>query len=398
MKTTRLIWWRLVSIVFVKEVSDHARDRRSIILSLLFPLLAPVLIGFLLYTVSHANVQGRGQRVIEVPVVGAEYAPRLMQSFRDKGMTLVEMEGEREELRAEVLAGQISFVLVIPESAAGSPTYGIEIITDRTNPRSLADTAQAMRHITGFGRVEAERLIGEAGLDPHIAVPITVSQSNVGRAPSQAYLFYNMIPSMLTFMVFMGAVYLTIDSSVGERERGSLEPLMSAPVARWELLLGKSLAGLLFTMAVVAMNLIAFRFALSKAVEGTTGMAPPPGVEVYVALFLLSIPVAALAVGVQVTIAAITRSAKEAQIYLGLLPTVPLVPGLIMVFNPVPPSVGMAMVPVYGQLGLFLELTNGRSLDPSLVGVSVVSTMIAAGLVFWLASKLFESERMIFGA
>jgi sodium transport system permease protein len=173
---------------------------------------------------------------------------------------------------------------------------------------------------------------------------------------------------------------------------------MSAPVARWELLLGKSLAGLLFTCAIVALNLLAFRHALLKAVEGVSGMAPPPGNEVYLALFLLCIPMAALAVGVQVTIAAITRSAKEAQIYLGLLPTLPLIPGLMLVFNPVPPGMGMAAVPVFGQLALFLELTNGRSLAPELVIISVISTMIAAGLVFWLASRMFQRERMIFGA
>lgn len=398
MKAIRTSWWRLVGIVFAKEVRDHARDRRSIMLSLLFPMLAPVLIGFLLYTVSHANVQGRGERSIDVPVVGAEHAPRLIQYFRDKGMSVRELEGDAEEFRASVFAGHEAFVLVIPEDAAGSATFGIDIITDRTSPRSLSDTAEAMRHITSFGRAEAERLIAEAGFDPHIAVPVTVSQVNVGRAPSQAYLFYNMIPSMLTFMVFMGAVYLTIDSSVGERDRGSLEPLMSAPVARWELLLGKSLAGLLFTCAVVALNLLAFRFALLKAVEGTSGMAPPPTIDVYLALFLLCIPMAAMAVGVQVTIAAVTRSAKEAQIYLGLLPTLPLIPGLMLVFNPMPPTIGVASVPVFGQLALFLELTNGRSLQPDLVIASVVSTTIAAVLVFWLASKLFERERMIFGA
>lgn len=395
---TKRSWWRLVRIVFAKELMDHTRDKRSIVLSLIFPLMAPILIGILLFAVVKSNVGGEGVRFIEVPVVGAAYAPGMIDFLDGKGVAIRPIDGERAELSRQVATKTYSFVLVIPENAAGNWKFGVDVITDRTNPRSLADTAELMRYLTEYSLTEAARLVIAAGLDAEVVVPLTVNAINVGRAPNQAYLFYNMIPSLVMFMIFMGAVYLSIDTSVGERERGSLEPLLSAPVARWELLLGKSIAAFLFTAMVVIVNLTAFGVSINLAVDGAAGMAPPPTALVYATMFLVAVPMMAFAVAVQMTIAAMTRSAKEAQIYLGLLPVLPLIPGLALVFNPSQPGLASSLVPVFGQLRIFMELTSGNELPVMLAFAASASTLLFATLIFMLAARLFERERMVFGS
>ena len=391
--------WHRIRTVLMKEISDHLRDKRSMILSLLFPLMAPLTVALLLNFVAGANIEGTDGRVraVGAAVSGRAFAPKLIEFLKINQILLVDAPDNREEREALVSERVHPFVLVIPESAAGQELYQVEVITDRTNPRSIADSAELMRMISAYSRIEAERQVKSAGLSHRIVTPITVAQVNVGRAPNAAYLFYNMVPSLVLFMVFMGAVYLAIDTSVGERERGSLEPLLTAPVARWELLFGKSLAALLFTGLIVAINLAAFRASLVWAVAGAEGMAGPPSIGTFVGMYLVAIPLMALAVSIQMTIATVSRSAKEAQIYLGLLPIIPLVPGVILVFSPVSVGVIQSSVPIFGQLTLFLALIGERDFSSLHYLLSGFSTLVAAALVFWFATRLFSRERMVFG-
>ncbi len=391
--------WHRIRTVLTKEISDHLRDKRSMILSLIFPLMAPLTVALLLNFVAGANIEGSDGRVraLGAAVSGRAFAPKLIEYLKTNQISLVDAPDNREEREALVSKRVHPFVLVIPESAAGRELYQVEVITDRTNPKSIAGSAEVMRTISAYSRIEAERQVTSIGLSDRIVTPITVAQINVGRAPNSAYLFYNMVPSLVLFMVFMGAVYLTIDTSVGERERGSLEPLLTVPVARWELLLGKSLAALLFTGLIVAINLAAFRASLVWAVAGAEGMASPPSIGTFVGMYLVAVPLMALAVSIQMTIATLSRSAKEAQIYLGLLPIIPLVPGIILVFSPVNVGIIQSSVPIFGQLTLFLALIGERDFSFLHILLSGFSTLVAAALVFWLATRLFSREKMVFG-
>ncbi|MEE8371460.1 MAG: ABC transporter permease subunit [Sphingomonadales bacterium] len=391
--------WRRISTVLRKEVSDHLRDKRSMVLSLVFPLLAPLTVALLLHLVAGANVGGLQTRTISIQagIVGGEYAPELVKFLKINRFTLEPAPAGQEAREKLVTDSVYPFVLVIPEAARGSDIYQVQVIVDRTNPRSTAGSAEVMRIITAYGRIEAERQVKAAGLSEKIVNPVAVEQVNVGRAANAAYLFYNMVPSLVLFMVFMGAVYLAIDTSVGERERGSLEPLLTAPVARWELLMGKSIAALMFTALIVAVNLAAFRMFLVWAVAGAEGMASPPSVGAFVGMYLVALPLMMLAVSIQMTIATLSRSAKEAQIYLGLLPVIPLVPGIILVFAPIKMGMGLSAVPILGQLSLFLGFVGDRDISFLHILVSSLSAVIAAGFVFMLATRLFSREKMVFG-
>jgi sodium transport system permease protein len=391
--------WYRIRTVLKKEISDHLRDKRSIFLSLLFPLMAPLTVALLLNLVAGANVEGVEGRVraIDAAVSGRAFAPALIEFLRINQISFIDAPENKEEREALVIDGIYPFVLVIPENATGKDMYQVEVITDRTNPRSISRSADVMRLISAYSRMEAERQVAKAGFSDRIVTPVMVAQVNVGRAPNAAYLFYNMVPSLVLFMVFMGAVYLAIDTSVGERERGSLEPLLTAPVARWELLLGKSLAALLFTALIVAINLAAFRASLVWAVAGAAGMAPPPSIGTFVGMYMVAVPLMALAVAIQMTIATLSRSAKEAQIYLGLLPVIPLIPGIILVFSPVSVGVFQSSVPIFGQLTLFLGLIGERDIGVVPILTSGLTTLVAAILVFLFATRMFSREKMVFG-
>lgn len=389
--------WRKIQIVFYKERRDHVRDRRSLILSMVFPLLAPMLVGSLLYFVAQTNIQTERDTPVVAAVSGKEFAPDLIAYLEARNVTIKAAPVVREYQELAVKNGELPFIIVIPESAQGKDRFAVDLMVNQGSPPSMAKAATVLRHLTDYNRRQATQMVETAGLDPGILNPVGIRQIGVGNPINIAYLFYNIIPSLLMFMIFMGAVYLAIDVTVGERERGSLESLVATPITRTELLLGKALAAFFFTAIIVLINLAAFYAALHWATSGVENIAPPPDIAVFVKLFLLAVPLMAFAVGLQMTIAFVTRSAKEAQIYLGLLPIVPLVPGLMMVFNPVEATGLASAIPIYGQLALFIDMIEGNPTPMVNILSSALGALAAAFLVFSAAGKLFEREKTVIG-
>ena len=97
-------------------------------------------------------------------------------------------------------------------------------------------------------------------------------------------------------------------------------------------------------------------------------------------------------------IALISRSMKEAQIYLGLLPLVPALPGMVLVFSPLHVSDTIAAIPLLGQLTLFNQLVAGESVALSHVLASAGVSLTLAAVIFWFAQRQFEKERILFAA
>jgi sodium transport system permease protein len=389
--------WRKIRIVFEKERLDHFRDKRSLFLSMVFPLLAPLLVGSLLYLVAQSSLSGGEAPPLVAPVTGAEFAPDFVSFLTERGVVLRKAPVVREYQERAVENGELPFVLIIPEEAKGQRSFNLEILTNQGSPASLTQATALLRHVSDYSRMEAERLVAAAGLPTQVLMPVSVTTTKLGKDLDVSYLFYNVIPSLLMFMIFMGAVYLAIDVTVGERDRGSLEVLLATPITRFELLAGKAMAALYFTGIIVLINLAAFYGALHWATSGANTLAPPPNLLVFVKLFVVAVPLMVLAVGLQMTIAFATRSAKEAQIYLGLLPIVPLIPGLIMVFSPVDATPAIAAIPIYGQLALFIDFIEGKGNDVATILSSMAATAVTAGLVFMFASRLFEKERTVIG-
>ena len=160
----------------------------------------------------------------------------------------------------------------------------------------------------------------EAGLREDFLITVAVDQVNLSRPADIAVFLYNLTPPLIMFMIFLAGVHITVDMTAGERERGSLEPLLITPVERPGLLLGKAVVGFLMTALAMAINVAGFRILLGLAAAAHPQVTAPPSFATFGAIFLVALPLMALAVSFQIAIALIARSMKEAQIYLGLLP------------------------------------------------------------------------------
>lgn len=382
---------RHVLIVFSKEMVDHLRDWRSLLLALIYPILGPLLIGILLALSSGVTSSVPQEPAIQLTVSGAVNDQGLVDFLEAQGVRLTHAPDRTvEQLEAEVRSRRLPLVLVIPDAPTSSTTFTVRILMDggRVSIRLAAAALSELVH--DYGRETSRDAIERAGLDPSILQPFTVSKVDLGTPTRSASILYGIMGPLTVFIIFLGSVYVSIDSIAGERERGSLEPLLTTPVERWVLLLGKSACALTFTALSTAVSLAAFKITAELAVSAID--PPPPATLDFLALFALALPLMALAVMLQILIAVLSRSMKEAQIYLGLLPLVPAMPGIALVFIPVDLGVMSGFVPILGHLILFSDILAGQPAMPQMVGLTTIATILPALLLFALANRLFQRE------
>jgi len=387
-------WARRLWIVFTKEIKDHARDRRSLTLALIYPLLGPLLVASGLYMAGKTLNTDYRERPLNVPAVGLEHAPALAAHFKAHNIKIVPAPDTQDARNAEVREGRLPVVLVVPARAKNADNFSVDVITNLGRADNLRATARLADVIARYNEKIASERATAAGLSGDYASPIKMRKINVARDANIAVFFYNMMPPLIIFMIFLGGVHLSIDTTVGERERGALEPLLLAPVERWVLLLAKSGAALAFTAVTTFVNVGAFKGFMGLAAGSAEQLTQPPGWGVFAAIIAISIPLMAIAVALQMSIAVITKSMKEAQIYLGLLPLVPALPGMVLVFQPINPSDLIMALPVFGQMVLIGQLVAEQSLELRHILIATCSTFVAAGFIFILAARWFRREKM----
>lgn len=237
------------------------------------------------------------------------------------------------------------------------------------------------------------------GVSPSVVLPLAIERLDTATPQSRAALLLNLLPYFIIFAIFVGGMGMAIDSTAGERERGSLEPLLINPVSRAELLLGKLLATLVPTAASVITALAGFSAVINLAPIGSNfGVRLSMGWQALAGIFLIALPMLLLAAALQMIIATASRTVKEAQSYLGFLPLIPALPGLLLAFVPVRTELWNMLIPTFGQQLLINQLMRGEAVAPGYVATSAAVTLLVAAALIVIAIRLFASERMVRGS
>ncbi|MGQ0663945.1 MAG: ABC transporter permease [Pseudomonadota bacterium] len=380
-------------VVFAKEVVDNLRDRRSIGMSMVYPLIGPILLGLLIAFVG-GTIRGSPERRLDIAIHNGGGAPDLVDFLRRKGAQLYLAPADAA---AAVRDGAVPFVLVIPDAPPLPNTpLEVQMVVDLGRLATVMPMSRTVDLLREYSvGIAAERLT-EAGLPPQLVESVVVREFHVGRTRNLAAILLNVMPPFLMFTIFLGGVYLALDTTSGERERGSLEPLMINPVRRWEVLAGKLGAACVFTLVAVIVQVAAFAAMMKSISAEGAGLAEMPSLARMILLVGICVPLTLFAVVTQVVVAAGTRSLKEAQTYLGLLPLVPSLPGMILIFAPVQAHAVLAAIPTFGQTVLLGQLIRGDDVSLALVGVSAIATVIATMGLLYVAIRLYEREQLLF--
>ncbi len=390
-------WLRGSGVVFRKEVVDNLRDRRAASAALLYPLLGPAILVLVLVVVGK-SVSSRVEKPLALPVAGAEHAPALVAFLEQHGAKVEAAPGDPE---AAVKAGDADVVLVIEEGfgadfAAGEPAT-LRLVVDDSRQSAMVSVTRAENLLAAYGSQIATLRLLARGVSPQVVEPLAIERRDVATPQSQAARFLGMAPYFLIFSVFLAGMYLAIDTTAGERERGSLEPLLIHPVSRGAIVLGKYGATLVFTQVGVLVTIAGFVALLNfMPLEQYLGARYRLELGAIAGLFVLMVPIALLAGALQILIATFTRSFKEAQTYLSLLPLAPALPGMFIAFLPIKPKLWMMLIPTWGQQLHVNQLLRGEALDPLHVAISALVTAgLGLGLLAF-AIRLYQREDVVF--
>lgn len=388
-----------VWMVFLKEVLENARDRRSVTSALLFgPLFGPLLFTVMLGLAAQVETE-RAEAPISLPVVGAQLAPNLVTWLRQQG---VGTEPPPEDPQRAVQERRADLVLVI------EPNFGerlgqalpapVRLIHDRSRRETLAQVRRVRHLLETYGRTVGLLRLQARGIDPGLVRAVAVLEDDVSTAEGRAAAALLMMPFFVMLSLFIGGMYLAIDTTAGERERGTMESLLVNPVPRWQLMLGKLLATLVFALLSLVLTLA--MFALSLPFLPAEALGQPISLELGRALmiFCVAAPVGIPAVALQTLIATFSRGFREAQTYVSLLVFIPMVPGLFLMLGP-PPSGGLALVvPVLSQNLLIDRILRGEGVLPTEVLLSASTTLLLGVGLALLAAQLYRREALLYSS
>jgi sodium transport system permease protein len=385
------------TVVLAKECRDNVRDRRTIFASLSLALLGPALFVALMSFVLNTTL-GESREGFRLAVVGADHAPQLMAHLAQYNVELAPVE--LADPRAAVREGRESLVLVIdpdyPQRFKAGEVNVVALFYD-SSQRGAArrNFGSAQQMISQYARKLGVLRIQLRGMDPGLLTPIQVSEVDTASPAARAVTILGMLPYLLVLVVFMGGFYLAIDATAGEREHGSLEPLLSQPVSRVQLVLGKVAAASVFSAISTVLFLVSLSLSVPFVPLHRIGMSLSIDALTCLAMFGVSVPLIAMGAALLTVVASFARTYKEAQTYLSIVILVPTLPLVITQLLDFTPSAALMLVPSLSQATLITSLIKGETFPWLHLVVSVAATSLLSALLAWLAIILYRRERML---
>jgi sodium transport system permease protein len=388
-----------VLAVFVKECRESLRDKRVLLNALILgPLFGPLLfVGLLRFTIGHELEQA--DRPLPVVVIGAERAPNLVAALEQQGLEalppLTDVEIAIREQRV-ALALRISDDFA-DDWRAGRPAQ-VDIIHDSSQREAGSQVQRLHDMLENYSRRTGAMRLVARGLVPSLASGLLIATRDQATPQARGAMLFAMLPYFLILTSFLGGMWLAIDSTAGERERQSLEPLLVNPVPRGQILLGKLCAAASFSFISLTLGLLAFAIAARLLPTQQIEMSLNLGPRVMGAILLLMLPLVLLIVISQMVVSAFAKSYREAQTYVGLLQLLPLIPSIALAVLPVTPQLWMYSLPLIGQQLTMLRVLRGELVSALPLALCTLDTVLATIAIFLFARRIYESERLAVNA
>lgn len=382
-------------IVFLKEIRENLRDRRTVLNTLLTgPLMAPIIFVLLINGMISRELE-KAEKPLPVPVIGAELAPNLIDALKQSG---VEIKPPIADPERAVREQDAELVLRIPQNYAeawntGEPAQ-VEIIHDASQRETQGSVSRLHAILDAYAQRTSTLRVIARGISPTILRPLVVAERDQSTAQSRGSMMFSMLPYFFILGAFIGGMALAIDTTAGERERQSLEPLFANPVGRSKILLGKLGATSAFALTSLLLSIVAFSVAGQFMPTEKLGMTLSIGPHFAWLTMLTMLPLVFLIAALQTLAAAFAKTFREAQTYLSLLMFVPAVPTMLMSIFPFKTETWMYSVPLVGQQITITRLLRGEAVSTSEIGICLAATTLAALLVYAITARVYQSERL----
>lgn len=383
--------------VFDKEMRDSLRDRRTVLNALIMgPVLGPILFVVLFGFITGKEME-KAEETLEIPVVNAELAPNLVQFLQQNGMLLGTAPADPEQSIADETHDVIVRITAdYPQQWRDGEPAVVELLADRSRREVGTTIARVQRLLNGYGSQIGQQRIQLRGVDPSLMQAVMIKEIDLSTPESRGALILAMLPYFVMIGLFVSGMSVAIDTTAGEKERKSLEPLLINPLPRWQIMAGKLLATTAFTLISLALTLVAFVIGVGFIPAASLDFRLNLDWGMALQFWLLTAPVALIAAALLTTLAAFAKSFREAQSYMGLVVLIPMLPTLWMFINPVKPELWMMTVPLLSQSLLINETISGHNMPLDWKLLSVASSVLFGVALALLAASLYQRPKLIF--
>ncbi|TAG03406.1 MAG: ABC transporter permease [Betaproteobacteria bacterium] len=383
-------------LVATKEFADLLRDRKSVFWALFAVAISgPLVIGILYFVTK--SVTERIEKTV-APIVNAQFAPDFARFLERRG---IKIEADPTDYEARVKRGDLDAVIVIDMNFAENLAQGrpakITLVTESSRDRSAPIASRLAREIRGYSeQIGNERMILR-GVSPSVARPVQIDELDLSTAEQRGARLLQIMSFYALFAGLMGAIAAALDVTAGERERQTLEPLLTTPVSTLELAIGKWLAVSGVNLLAVTMSLVGFWITLSFVPLGKLGIPFNFGWREFSGFMAVLIPFAFMVPAVLLVFGSTGKTAKEAQSSLSMgVSLVGLLPLMSFLRQSKAPWWD-AWVPVNGQYAVLSKVLRAESipaLDWAAMLAVPVAVCAAAIVVF---SKRLGDEKLLAG-
>jgi sodium transport system permease protein len=390
---------RTLLTVFFKEIVDNLRDRRTLMSALIMgPIFGPVMFAFII-NLSIDRALDDAESTMELPVVGQERAPNLMRFLESRNIDIVDGPEDFNGAAEAVKSGRHDVVLVVPEGfgeqLADTIPARVELYSDEANSQGEKEARRARGALYAYNQQLAAIRMSARGINPLLLRPIDIDAIDVSTPSGRSAMLLGMMSYFFIFALLMGGMSLAIDTTAGERERGSLEPLLSLPVTRGQLILGKILAACVFMAASLLLSLLSFYVVLKFMPLQQLGMTPNFDLGVVMAAFFLLLPFVLLGASLMTLVASFTKSYKEAQTWLSVVLIAPTLPILVVSILTLRPKLEFMFIPSLSQHLIIVDMVKNEPINGVHVAISVCSTLVFGALLTWVCARLYRREGLL---
>jgi sodium transport system permease protein len=398
--------WKNVGFVYRKELTDSLRDRRTVTSMVLVPiLLMPLLtLGAGILT---ALLFGRAmQETPTVMVLGGQDSPKLLaQLHAQKDIAIV---APRPDYAQEISNKLVRVAVAIPPGFDAAVESGkiptVHIFMYQGELRSSFGADRLQRFFRDLrDRVVTERLEARQ-LPANLIQPFRIEQQNVA-SPEQVSgtIIGGLVPYFIIVLCLSGAMYPAMDLTAGEKERGTIETILSSPVSRVHLVLGKffmvltaALLTAVLSMVSMGLTLLAGKSLLASVPRAsdfdfTASISP----RALLAVFVMVVPLAVLFSAALLAISLFAKSYREAQSYLSPLTIVVMLPAIVSVLPGVELNAGLSLIPVLNTSLVSKEIVSG-TYHWGYMSLIFGSSCVYAAIALWVAIMLFQKESVLF--
>lgn len=386
------------SIVFLKEFKEHLRDKRSLVMLVVFVLMFPLMLGYMLNSMIERSTKPEREGM-ELAVIGGAQAPTLMAQLQQRNITVNQLAPMSEEAIAALLRERraVAVLRLDPNYAADYQDMRpakIELWYD-----SASDDGPRRRDIEELLAAYSNNIAGARmlahGVSPATLAPVKVQRYDTGSNASRSATLIGAMLGVLFLPAFTCCISAAVDSTAGERERRSFEVLMAQPVSPFVLVAGKWIAAAALGVLGLWLGLGLAHAILSWLPLEEVGMSWRVTSLDLLRVCVASVPLCLFAAAAEIALAMNSKSYKEAQSVLSIFTLLPLLPGLAVSVMELETATWMYAVPMLSNQTLIRELAKGQEMHLMWFSLTFLSSLLPALAVIAFAGWRMKSERYV---